>query len=57
MWIGGKRTTVGKHIVGEHANGQVDEVKEEVAMVVDTHAVVDPRAVAVARISQNFEFT
>jgi hypothetical protein len=42
----GGRTAVGEHVIGEHAQGEVDEIDEEVAVVVDADAVVDPGAVA-----------
>jgi hypothetical protein len=47
MGQGGGHTTVSEDIVGKHADSKVDEVEEEVAVVVDTDAVVDPRAMVV----------
>ena len=38
-------TVVGDPVVCEDAKGEVDEVEEEVAVVVDADAVVHPRAV------------
>lgn len=39
-------TVVDKEVKGDDAQGQADEVQEELAMVVDANAVVDPGAVA-----------
>ena len=39
-------TVIDENIVSENAEGEIDEVDEEVPVVVDADAIVNPRAVA-----------
>jgi len=39
-------TVISEHVKGDDACCEVDEVEEEMTVVVDANAVVDPRAMA-----------
>lgn len=46
-----KLAEIGKPIIGEYAKSEADEVDEEMPVIVDADAIVDPRAVTVTSLA------